>query len=533
MEVNPLVAPAPAVSAVQAKLSPEIQQLLDQLEVKVGARVEATVGKATPISPEQQSALTVSKTQGLSLAERAIWRPLLAQPELQMVELKTAQGSFNTITDLTLKASQSISVLITHKGVQLIVEPAMLPKTGAPPATLTASMLSNALAGEPKATVLGQIDGQPSLLASRISRAVSGNPSSAQGLPAPAGPPPLPKQTAYLQAQRSRSGHALAAAVASALPKAEPTSVMLSSNTKLISLLQHVPQQAMPESLKTLLPLLNRLEAQSLEVMSAKPLPLEVVARAIRNNGVFHERNALLSIARPAEQTVQDQTDTDIKSLLIRTIESMTQLGTTTASSAARVNLTNDAVARLWLGLVRLTHKPEPQSTVGSSRENLLQLAQTMAENSLAKIQLNQYRSLQSGPESTTQGQTIHLDIPLKWPDGYGNAYLQVFPPPEHKDKHPSKEQSTRKRLRWSIYMQLELGEEGNLAVELSVADERVDATFWAEKESLRRKAAAQMQQLRNDLSGQGLQVNELRCADGPPPEKKIKLDYALIDVKT
>lgn len=549
MNIEPHLVASPAIKGQtnpQAKLSPEVEQLLTQLKVRLGDQFTAVVSKVTSVNADEQQLLLQTKTDAAPAAQKQNWQTLLSQPAVKLVTLTHKQVEFSAITDLPINKGQPLSVVVSARGLRLLIDtqqvsaaPLQLSATtGRLPSQDTALALQ--ALGKNESTKQTNQSPPAHLNAAGMTFTSKNPPSGRAGEQSTVstpqslfGKPEAPVEGTTL-ARSAASIRAIAAAVASALPKAQPTSVLLDSNVKLVTLLQHVPGHALPPAIKPLLPLLNTLQQQTLELTSDRPLTPATIARAMSNNGTFHERNALRAISGSDETKALNEND--IKALLIKTIEGLSQLSPAQADAGAKQAITNDAVARLWLGLVNgLGGKNEKLKMNVSTKENLLLLSQNLAQNSLAKIQLNQYRSLATTTNEAGQAnQAIHLDIPLKWPDTYGNAYLQIFPPKEEEDTSASPDKSKRqKQRRWRIFMELDMGDDGNLAVEFTVADSNVDATFWAEKDNLRQRAAAQLQKLRSDLAGQGLNVTDLRCSKHPPPEQKMNINYALIDVQT
>jgi len=193
-------------------------------------------------------------------------------------------------------------------------------------------------------------------------------------------------------------------------------------------------------------------------------------------------------------------------------------------------------VAQLMMSLARLFgSRQEDPKTVPASRQ-LARAVQELAEKSLAQVQLQQFRTLSTQLQDPSTPAQWHLDIPLKLPDGYGNLSLHLFeprlPPAEHKQER-QKKSPKKSQGRWRVFLQLELDDMGALAAEIGVQDNTVDATLWTDSGGLRERASAHLEALRSDLEQQGLVVADLRCASSPPPEQKIRLDYALVDIKT
>ena len=551
MNIEPSSTKSPTIQGqppAQSKLSPELEQLLTQLKVRVGDKFEALVSKTTLISQPEQLLIQQGKSQAPSSPDKQIWQSLLAKPVLKLISLQSNHLHFTAITDLPIIKGQLIQVAVRARGLELLL-PQEAKSVQQP---LTQSSRAPTAVTTPLPATTGALVAKAALTATNTALADSlrsspaaTNVNNPQNLKTDA----TPISRAALTAEKSvltppsnsiqldTKIKALVSSVARALPQAQSAHLLLDSSAKLSQLLQHIPQQSLAPALKPLIPLLQGLQSQTLEIHSNKPLGTDVIAKAIQNNGVFHERKTVWPLISADRREALPDAETDIKSLLIKTVDSLAMLSSNTAGThITKQNLTNDAVARLWFGLVNGFVKKENHTKLNvSSKENLLQIAQNLAQGTLAKIQLNQYRSLPSMSENANQSNpAIFLDIPLKWPDTYGNAYMQIFPPKVTEDQRsPQEKERRKKQIRWRVYLELELGTEGTLAVELSVAEKQLDAVFFAEKDALREKAAAQLQNLRNQLMDQGVQVTDIRCSDRKPPEQKMNLDYAIIDVRT
>jgi Flagellar hook-length control protein FliK len=581
----------------QVKLSPELEQLLTQLKARVGDQLEALVNKVSVITAQDSAELMQTRTATGTALSKSVWQALLTQPEIKLVELKHQQVLFTAITDLPIQKGQTLSLQVSTRGIQLLLTPsdstangkpqalttnaasALLaqgqstttnPTTGLNPLVTSSNLIpSPAQSSTPNQTVaspssqssigtatLAGLTATPEDVSNTAPKAATNDPLSPKSghhslntQPLATAPAALipgrlaleaatpPEQNALTnKAQERATASLLAQAIATALPKADTLQPALTASARLSAVLQQIPLQSLPPALKPLLPLLTQLQQQAVELTSPKPLTAETISKAINNNGVFYERNVLQTLRQNDSPQTNTITDEDIKALLIKTLQVLGIPVGTTPLADPKLNMQNDAIARLWFGLFNgLGGKEKTQKLGVSKQENLLQLVQTSSQNALAKIQLNQFRSLSAGQNDTTQGNSpLHLDIPIKWPDYLGNAHIQIFRPPvEDEEKKEAHKQKHKKMARWRVFMELELGDEGSLSVDLSIADKRVDATFWAEKDELRRKAAAHLQNLRTELTERGLDVADLRCSNNPPPAQKMNLDYAIIDVQT
>lgn len=528
MKLEPLIA-ANSVAPqgqTQTQLSSELRQLLNQLKATLGVRLQATVNAVSELPAETQRELQKYKQQTTTAVEARAWQTLLARPSVQIVELAVKGQVFSAVTDQAVKPGQVINVIISQRGVQLLSQPAVTDISHKLELSAQVTALTSKLAATAPLAPQAHLPAKNPLVMPSLNPAIAN--AQAADLSHAASP------TAARQTAAPTAAPILAAAVAKVLPLAKPAPEFLTVATRLLALMHSAPADALPPLLRPLLPLLKALDRQALSVDSNTPLAPATIAKAINSNGIFREQNELKTFGTPRQtgETTPPETH-DLKSLLVRLSADLSQMGAGQSAVARSIGST-DAIARLWLGLVNNSSAKAQTTAKATAKDNLLQLTHSVAQGALAKIQLNQYRSLGSlSAEGAQPNSVLHLDIPIRWPDIYGNAYLQIIPPGLKEERQESKKSAMTKRKRWRVYMELELAAAGSLAVELSVSENSIGATFWAEKDELRKQAAAQLQQLHSDLSARGLQVTDLRCAAHPPPAQKMNLDYALIDVRT
>lgn len=568
-------------------LTPELETLVADLKLGLGQRLDALVTRTLAISDTERRQLLERHNATTQLPGQRQLISLLQDPALKLVELKVQQQLVPTLTNLPLQQAQTVQVVVTPRGLLLLpsvsgtgvpadaaipppqttaqpsaapspnavsVPPAQNPALGkpvtmpgaphplptgkmvpsapdtvqaSPPAALTGKTLTPSLAhtgsGRLQST---DISSRPSLtgLSPATANAVRDSPGVHGSLDTKM---PLQRLNAEIQPL-------LANAMARTLPMAQELPPLLRAIHLLNQQLQQLTPAAQPPQLQQLQNLLNRLPNLSLDVAQlnpARPLPLQ---QAIAQSGIFYEHR-LLDSAR-TEAVTRDLAalpERDLKGLLIQLqqwLGSPHVLATSVRSAAP------DALSQLFLGLAQLFNaRQRPHSEVPPSKQ-LVAAMQQLVDRSLARIQTQQYRSLNSQILDPATPQQWHLDIPLRLPEGYGNLYLQLFeprvPPEPEKDREKKQARSSRKN-RWRVFMELTLDEMGALAAEISVLEDNLQVTLWAEKGDLRQRANAHLLKLRQDLEQQGLTVQELRCSQNPPPAQKMRLDYALIDVKT
>jgi hypothetical protein len=117
-------------------------------------------------------------------------------------------------------------------------------------------------------------------------------------------------------------------------------------------------------------------------------------------------------------------------------------------------NKTDDAIVKLWLNIFQIiAYKPEPRSSK-SELKNLFQALQQQVQNSISRVQVQQFRTLTSQTQdpASTQG-TIHIDIPIKTPDGYTNLFLQFWEPNKKSKKKQKKLKNIAKKTLNGVFL--------------------------------------------------------------------------------
>lgn len=170
------------------------------------------------------------------------------------------------------------------------------------------------------------------------------------------------------------------------------------------------------------------------------------------------------------------------------------------------------------------TAQPQPTSTATLASltdprlmaEELLQ----QLDGALSRIQSQQLQSLQSDQ----QGRHVWLmELPVKHDDGVDLFDLRI-----HRDGQ-DQEQAEHEQ-RWSMTLAFDLEGLGAIRVKVSLHGEAITANFWAELPETRRLFHEHIEHLRSRLSQSGLEVEELSCQCGLPPEPTVYLEPHLLD---
>lgn len=535
-----------AQASAPATLTPELEQLLTDLKVQLGQKLDASVAQVTALTEAEKQQLLAARTTDKPVPGQRTLVAVLQDPEVKLVELTVRDRSVSTLTNLPLQQNAKVQVLVTPRG--LLVLPPVIP-TETPPVltpkpapaglplvqTVSLPVQPPPTQGNTTTPLPVQVNAPPtgpSLPPLPSVTTTSAQPSVQPAVPVPV--PDVPEAKAPstpLPAAVSGKEKLLAAAVSQTLPAAQPLKALLRSEVTIRELVTRSPPETIPPSLVKLGEALGKIAQLGVDPTKVNP---DSLRQGMNASGLFYERRLVAEdvVRRPGEQPVQPLVERDIKGALIQLSQwAVSQ----TFTPASAVQTTSDTLAQLMMSLTRL-FSPRSENPKGAPTRVLDRAVQELVEKSLAQVQLQQYRTLSSQLQDPTAPAQWHLDIPLKLPDGYGNLYMHLFEPRlPVEEKEPGKQKRTKKegKGRWRVFLELELDQMGALAAEISVQDKNVEATLWAEDDNLRERANAQLMQLRQDLEQQGMVVTDLRCSDNPPPDQKIRLDYALIDVKT
>jgi len=519
----------------QIPLSPELTKLVADLKLSLGQNLEALVTRVQVVTEaERQQLLGQQPVAAKNQAQQQL-QALLQEPALKLVELKIQQHLVPTLTTLPLTKTQAVQVMLTPRGLMLV-----------PPSPSPAGELPHRPLTTPLATTTAVVPATSNLMgAAQASAATSVQPPISKltgpGVPVLAGSSGQaiigamanPHSKAKLsQIPTDQVRPLIAETLARALPQARELPPLLRAISEFNRQLATVPNEKLPPQVRELQTLLNKLPALSVNTAQLNPSQPQALRQALEQSGVFYERRLLQSQEVGADTGIRKLPEQDVKGLLIQIQQ---WLSTPTPPTPGRAAMP-DALSQLLFGLVQSFLPRQKTRPNISGMEQLKSAVQQQVGQSLARIQTQQMRTLNNQLLDPETPQQWHLDIPLRFPEGYGNLYMHLFEPrlPPEPDRRPEKKEQRRQgKSRWRVFMELMLDELGGLAAEISVVEQDLEITLWTERDNLRERANAHLRELRQDLEQQGLVVRELQCSQQPPPAQKVRLDYALIDIKT
>jgi len=163
-----------------------------------------------------------------------------------------------------------------------------------------------------------------------------------------------------------------------------------------------------------------------------------------------------------------------------------------------------------------------------------LQTLLKLAAAALSRLQTHQLSSMaqtQVGPDGNLLT-TWQLELPMR--DQQELVALQIKlqreEPAPQQDKEPSDPKDPHKMI-WRVELAFDLAPLGPLQVQAQLARGSLTSQLWAERAGTARLIEAQLGNLRDRLSAAGLQVGQLDCRQGTPPQgPRTQLEQRWID---
>lgn len=102
----------------------------------------------------------------------------------------------------------------------------------------------------------------------------------------------------------------------------------------------------------------------------------------------------------------------------------------------------------------------------------------------------------------------------------------------EHQPKHQEQKDEPELKSVWQVKLSLELEQTGPLHAEIKLLGSSSEITLWFEQPEGLKKGKQYLQQLRQNIEDQGIEVNGLQCLSGCPPQSGSGLHHNLINTK-
>ena len=249
----------------------------------------------------------------------------------------------------------------------------------------------------------------------------------------------------------------------------------------------------------------------------------KALAQALSNSGTFLEAKLLGGLSASVA--------TDLKAQLVRLVaQAQATAPASPILASAALAQALPAMARSALGMLdRVSPRQQPGSFPLPSRllqamehEGDLQQLLRLAAAAISRLQSHALSSLQqSGTlDNGNQQTTWQTEIPVR----HGQEFipLQVKmqreeTPQQQADRQ--REQQDPLQALWRIELAFDLAPLGPLQVQAQLLQGRLSGQLWAEREQTARLIDSQLGALRDRLLARGVDVGELECHPGIPPQ--------------
>ncbi len=149
------------------------------------------------------------------------------------------------------------------------------------------------------------------------------------------------------------------------------------------------------------------------------------------------------------------------------------------------------------------------------------------------RMQFNQLNSLMQSSNSsadTNLQQSWFIELPVMSPHQQVNTFnLRVDKEKHSQHQDPSDEE---KVFSWKLLLSFDLDELGPIYVQVKLQDKTINSVLWADRSETLTLLKQETPRFKSSLESIGLQVNELHCMQGQPPNTATKLDRHLVDTK-
>lgn len=258
----------------------------------------------------------------------------------------------------------------------------------------------------------------------------------------------------------------------------------------------------------------------------------KTLAQTLARSGVFLEASLLNGQA--------DDLPTDLKAALLRLIAQLPGLpgsgALATAQASATLGQALPAFARNALGALG---QPNPRHLAqgfplpsrlppGFDEEADLELILKLAAAAVSRLQTHQLSSLaqtQTSPDGT-QVTTWQIEVPMR--DQRDIVPLQVK---LQREEEPQQNRKEKPETLWKVELAFDVAPLGPLQVQAQLLQGSLSSQIWAERSNTADLISAELDHLRQRLVTAGLNVSELACRQGTPPQgPRTSLDQRFVD---
>lgn len=254
-----------------------------------------------------------------------------------------------------------------------------------------------------------------------------------------------------------------------------------------------------------------------------------VVAQAINASGLFMEAKLLTGLNPMAMPDMK----ANLMQLIAQLLPGLPANASYNAAAASNMlTRTMPGVLRSALGTMGLVappplpvHFPLPSRAVKGGKEDDLEILLKLAAAAVSRVQSHQLGSLEQ-TRTTAEGNqltTWQLEIPMR--NGQEIVPMQVkvqredLPEKDNPEEKNDSETKPPQEKLWKIDLAFDLTPLGALQVQAQLLRGKLSSQLWAERADSAELISRELGYLRERLIASGLEVGELACSQGVPPQ--------------
>ncbi|HEK0910317.1 TPA: flagellar hook-length control protein FliK [Pseudomonas putida] len=288
----------------------------------------------------------------------------------------------------------------------------------------------------------------------------------------------------------------------------------------------------------------SELSATAARLLASLPTPAQLgdaksIAQALNNSGAFLEAKLLGGLGAGVAP--------DLKAQLVRLVAQV--LPSVPGNPTFNPALAATALAQVLPGMARsalgmldqVSSRPQPGTFPLPSRllqsleeKGDLQQLLRLAAAAISRVQSHQLASLQQTgtTESGNQQTTWQTEIPLR----HGQEFIPLQAKLQREDTPRQQADSQREQRDpleslWRIDLAFDLPPLGPLQVQAQLTQGRLSGQLWAERPQTAELIDSQLGNLRERLLARGLDVGDLECHPGIPPQgPRTRLEQRWVD---
>ncbi len=527
---------------VIAKVTPELRarliSLLSSQQLPQGMEEKNNNNVAKP--SVDQSALKASPNTLTEKLGALLKQQQLNQQQLFAVQLKILGKSLLTFSTTELSPKDKIAVVVREdRQLQLLKVPANEPNTHVKSKETTPS--GNVHAPSLKSQTIQQVNAIKSYSTTQGGQSADAKSTILHSA-----------LRQYMPVQKPvADGVANVQSLVSASKASPPNSIPRDISTlvqRLSTLITNSPtitQLSQPQSLKNSITQSGAfLESRLANIFArASSINVSLSNTAINNNpGVVKNTTSSTTTNTYQADSVKstELKPQDIKAELLKLINDVESLSKNVPLETKKTDGSIDKLIRSFFSFTpEQRAKPLTKELPQNAAARIAAAIQPSLFSALARIStLQLQRLIHAQQEGGTSTLGSFLELPVRVGEQVYPLTLHIHER-EYDDKHEKDKQNKKNKdprdtkKRWHVFLEFDLDELGMFASDISVEDSVVKTTLWVQKTPLWKASQAHIKTLKTELENSGITVDSLVCQQGKAPNKEVRIEQSLVDIRT